>query len=168
MRRVSASALDAGFAVWRFRATSARIWPTHVISADLTHGICQNALGGQAVSGVGRSRGDLLAPWLPRVDVPVEELRQEEGPHRRTGGRLRGHSVRNATLRPEIEQFKSKLPDEALVRSHANRFRIWKRRSVNRQNLPDPDVAIRTPCSWYHHCCIAVTVRSHSSQGVRA
>ena len=44
--------VDAGFVVWRFCSTSARIWPTHVTFAVPCLGIAHDARGGQALSGV--------------------------------------------------------------------------------------------------------------------
>ena len=67
------------------------------------------------MSGVGAIKGATCWRLGFRVDVLVEELRQEKGPIDEPADGFPDNSVRNATLRPEIEQFKSKLPDEALA-----------------------------------------------------
>ena len=69
--------VDAEFAVWRFCAASARIWPTHVTFAVRSLGSAHDACGGPLARHVGAARPRLgSSPNFTIASVPIKMLAQ--------------------------------------------------------------------------------------------
>ena len=60
----------------------------------------------------------------------------------------------------------TQTPVRAPGRIRASQFRIWRRRPIDRRNLPDLDVVIRRPCNWHHYYSTVVVVGSPHSDSV--